>query len=309
MHAAVVTSFDSPPTYQEFAEPVAQRPDEQVVDVVAAALFPLARSKAAGAHYTSTGELPVVPGVDGVVRDARGQLLYTVLDDTAFGTFAERTVVRSDRCVPLPEGVDPITVAAALNPVMSSWVALRHRIDFRPGSRVLVTGATGSSGRAAIQVAKLFGAAEVIAAGRNVDKLAELPALGADRVLTLDQLAQASEVDVVIDYLWGEPAARGMVDLLTHRSDRTRPLTWIEIGSMAGPSAPIPSAALRSARLEIVGSGIGSVPGDLYRAELGEIVRAVADGRFDIRARAVALSEVEAAWTASDGADRIVFTP
>ena len=309
MHAAVVTSFAAPPTYSEYPEPVAHRRDEQVVDVVAAALHPLVRSRADGSHYSSDGALPLVPGIDAVVRDASGSLLYALVGDSTLGTMAERTVVEQDRCVPLPAGVDPVLVAAALNPAMSSWVALRRRIEFRRGARVLVTGATGSSGRMAVQIAKLFGAGEVIAAGRNEAKLAELPALGADRTITLDRFAEAADVDVVLDYLWGEPTARAMVDLLTHRRDRGRPLTWIEIGSMAGQTAPIPSAALRSARLELVGSGLGSVPGKDFRRELAAIVEAVGDGRLDVRARAVPLADVEQTWTSSVGADeRVVFT-
>src|SRR6202035_2297013 len=69
----------------------------------------------------------------------------------------------------------------------------------------------------------------------------------------------ADDVDVVIDYLWGEPAAAAMAALVTGRADRGQPLAWVQIGSVAGPTAAIPSAALRAARLQIVGSGQGSV--------------------------------------------------
>jgi len=150
----------------------------------------------------------------------------------------------------------------------------------------------------------------VIAAGREPDRLAGLAALGADQACTFDQLAAAAEVDVVLDYVWGEPAAQAMVDLLTARADRSRPLTWIEIGSVAGPHAPVPSAALRSARLQIVGSGIGSVPGRDFVTEIPKLAEAVAEGAFDVRARAVPLSEVEQAWAdAASGAGRIVLVP
>ncbi|MFC7753250.1 hypothetical protein [Tsukamurella soli] len=54
MHAAVVTTFDAPPRYLEYPEPVAG-PDELAVDVVAAALHQRVRSQADGSHYTSTG--------------------------------------------------------------------------------------------------------------------------------------------------------------------------------------------------------------------------------------------------------------
>ncbi|MFC4070204.1 zinc-binding alcohol dehydrogenase family protein, partial [Actinoplanes subglobosus] len=187
MHAAVLTAFDTPPVYREHPEPVATGDDEMVVEVLAAGLHHLTRARATGAHYSGTGTFPLVPGADGVVRDPAGRLRYAALDDTGLGTFAERTVIDVRRSVLLPEGVDPVRIAAAMNPAMSSWVALRRRITFTPGQRVLVIGATGNAGRMAVQVAKLFGAAHVIAAGRDAERLAALPALGADETCTLDR--------------------------------------------------------------------------------------------------------------------------
>jgi NADPH:quinone reductase-like Zn-dependent oxidoreductase len=310
MKAAVVNTFDEPPRYEDFPDPVAAQGDELVVDVVAAALHPRVRSQANGSHYTSTGELPLVPGIDAVVRDAKGKLYYALVDDTKLGTMAQRTIIEKDRSVALPKHADPVAVAAAVNPVMSSWVALRHRIHFKRGSRVLVLGATGSAGRMAIQVAKRLGANEVIGAGRNPQRLNELTALGADRVLTLDQLDQAGDVDVVIDYVWGEPTAKGMVDLVTHRGDRGHELVWIQIGSMAGPGAEIFSAALRSTRLDIVGSGIGSVSGHDFRKEIPRIAKAVTEGVFDVGTQTVPLSDVATAWTQTLDTDtRVVFLP
>jgi NADPH:quinone reductase-like Zn-dependent oxidoreductase len=161
----------------------------------------------------------------------------------------------------------------------------------------------------AVQVAKRFGASQVIAAGRDPQRLAPLRALGADAVCTLDDLTAAADVDVVLDYVWGAPTARAMADVLTARADRAAQLTWVQIGSVAGLEAPVPSAALRSARLQIVGSGIGSVPGRDIVAELPELAAAVAEGAFDVRARAVPLAQVETAWTADAGGDRLVLVP
>ncbi len=309
MHAAVVTAFDAPPRYLEHPEPVARGADEVVVEVLAAGLHPRVRSQADGSHYTSDGALPLVPGIDAVVRDPKGRLRYAVLDDTTLGTMAERTVIDVNRSVVLPSDIDPVLVAAAMNPAMSSWVALRRRIDFRRGQRVLILGATGNAGRMAIQVAKRFGAGHVVAAGRDSARFAELRALGADQTCTLDELAAAADVDVVLDYVWGQGTAQAMVGLLTARVERSAPLSWIEIGSVAGPEAAIPSAALRSARLQIVGSGIGSVPGRDFIKELPKLAAAVAKGAFDVRARAVPLAEVEQAWTAAASSDRVVLVP
>ncbi|MGP3756308.1 quinone oxidoreductase family protein [Streptomyces sp. IBSNAI001] len=308
MHAAVITAYDAPPAYGEHPEPVAQGEHEMVVDVLAAGLHHLTRSKANGTHYSATGVFPLVPGVDGVVRDPSGRLRYAVLDDTNPGTFAERTVIDVRRSVVLPDEVDPVRIAAAMNPGMSSWVALRRRIAFRAGQRVLILGATGSAGRMAIQVAKRFGAAQVFAAGRDTTRLEALPGLGADRALTFDEIAAAADVDVVLDFVWGAPAADAMLPMLTARADRSAPLTWVQIGSMAGASAPIPSAALRAARLEIVGSGIGSVSPRDFIAELPELAQAVTDGALDVQARAVPLARIAEAWSGETG-ERVVFVP
>ena len=167
MHAAVVRSFDMPPRYETFQTPEPSGEHEIAVDVLAAGLHPRVRSGASGSHYTSTEALPLIPGVDGVGRCADGQLLYFVALDSAFGTMAERTVIDRRRAVPLPADADVPAVAAGMNPGMSSWVALRKRISFKSGQKVLVLGATGNAGQMAVQIAKFLGAGHVAAAGRD----------------------------------------------------------------------------------------------------------------------------------------------
>jgi NADPH:quinone reductase-like Zn-dependent oxidoreductase len=311
MHAAVVTTFGAAPRYQEFAVPAPAGDSEMLIDVVAAGLHPRVRSQADGSHYTSTDELPLVPGIDGVGRGPDGVLRYFVLPDTTMGAMAEQTVIDVRRSVVLDDDIDPVAVAAGMNPAMSSWVALRQRTTFQPGQDVLILGATGNSGQLAVQIAKLSGARNVIAAGRNREKLAALTALGATATVPLDggeDLAQAAaDVDVVLDYLWGEPAAVAMVAILTGRADRSRPLTWIQIGSVAGRTSPIPSAALRAARLQIVGSGQGSVSPREYLAELPALAELISGGTLDLAARAVPLADVESAWASGETSDRIVL--
>jgi hypothetical protein len=97
--------------------------------------------------------------------------------------------------------------------------------------------------------------------------------------------------------------------LVMNRTDRGRPLTWIQIGSVAGPTAAIPSAALRAARLSIVGSGQGSVPTGDILAELPGLAAEITRGTFRIDARAVPLADVEAAWRDTGGGRRTVITP
>jgi NADPH:quinone reductase-like Zn-dependent oxidoreductase len=318
MHAAVVTSFGSPPSYQDIAAPRPQPPDEVLVDVLASGLHPRVRSQADGSHYTSPDQLPLVPGIDGVARTAEGTLRYFVLPDTTMGAMAEQTVIDLRRSIVLPENCPPVELAAAMNPAMSAWVALRRRIDFRAGQSVLVLGATGNAGQLAVQIAKHLGASRVVGAGRRADRLDALAELGADDTVSLrgdgadvaGRLGEACrEVDVVIDYLWGEPTAEAMRAVVTPRTDPGQPLTWVEIGSVAGPTASIPSAALRAARLQIVGSGQGSVPAGDFLAELPELAAEVSRGTFRIEARAVPLAEVASAWADRSSTQRLVITP
>jgi NADPH:quinone reductase-like Zn-dependent oxidoreductase len=316
MKAAVVSLFGTLPRYEEFPAPVPAGEHDMIVDVLAAGLHPRVRSQADGSHYTSTDELPLVPGIDGVGRGPDGLLRYFVLPDTTLGAMAEQTLIDARRSVVLPEDSDPVAVAAAMNPAMSSWVALRQRITFRAGQDVLILGATGNAGQMAVQVAKLSGASQVIAAGRNADRLAVLPALGATSTVALGgddagmRLGQAAaDVDVVLDYLWGPPTAAAMAAVVGRRADEGKPLSWIEIGSVAGPAAAIPSAALRATRLQIVGSGQGSVSTRQILAELPALAQAITSGTFDINARPVPLADAEQAWAEGASTQRLVLVP
>jgi NADPH:quinone reductase-like Zn-dependent oxidoreductase len=318
MKAAVVDEFGEAPRYAHAPEPEVRSDDGVIVDVLAAALSPRTRSQAAGTHYTSTDELPLIPGIDGVGRTPDGQLIYFLLPDTNRGAMAERTAIDMRRTVPLPKDADPIKIAAVMNPAMASWVALRRRITFRGGQSVLILGATGNSGRLAVQVAKHFKAGQVIAVGRQAERMRDLTNLGATRIVELDgdpetvkrDLADAGkDIDVVLDFLWGKPTANTLYAIVPNRSHDEQLLTWIQIGSVAGRESPIPSAALRAVNLQLIGSGQGSVPTQDYRKEVAELASEVIKGTFDAPVRAVPLNEVEAAWADTSSTERIVIVP
>jgi NADPH:quinone reductase-like Zn-dependent oxidoreductase len=261
----------------------------------------------------------MIPGVDGVGRRPDGQLVYFIASDDRLGTMSEKALADNRRSFVLPSGVDVARVAAAMNPAMSSWVALRRRVAIQKGQSVLILGATGNAGSMAIQVAKLLGAGRVVGAGRNPQRLAELTAFGVDETVQLtddvdatsDSLARAAaEVDVVIDYLWGEPAQLAMVALVRGRSDSSRALDWIQIGALAGPTLELPSAALRSTNLRIQGSGQGSVSPATYLAELPSLVEAIDAGRISVKPNSIPLSDVEHAWAQADvPGERTVLVP
>jgi NADPH:quinone reductase-like Zn-dependent oxidoreductase len=319
MNAAVVTSFAEPPHYQEFEVPSPRAEGDELVDVLAAGLHPRVRSGAAGSHYTSTGTLPMIPGTDGVARRADGRLVYFAATDDVTGTMADKAIANRGLSVVLPDGADVVKIAAAMNPAMSSWVALRRRVPLKPGQRVLVLGATGSAGTMAVQVAKRLGAGHVVAAGRDADRLRALTSVGADDLVQLTgdsdatgrALAEsAAESDIVLDYLWGKPAQQAIVALLTARSDRSRALDWIQIGAVAGPTIELPSVALRSANLRVQGNGQGAVSTAGYLAELPSLVDEIDAGTIAVSAAAVPLADVERAWTQPEPAGvRTVLVP
>lgn len=319
MHAAVVRQFDHPPRYEEFDSPVPSGEHEEMIDVLASGLHPRVRSQANGSHYTSTGVLPLIPGIDGVGRRSNGSLVYFVLSDTTYGAMAERTVIDARRSIPLPSGADPILLAAAMNPGMSSWVALQQRVRFTAGQSVLILGATGSAGQLAIQIAKHLGAGAIVAAGRDADKLAALGGLGADDTIDLaadpervahELAAKASDVDVVLDYLWGKPAESAIMPLLTGREDRARLLFWVQIGAIAGPTISLPSAVLRQANIHFLGSGQGSVSTAGFLSTLPELAAEIENGSFSINTVARPLADVELIWNApiAGPTERVVVT-
>jgi len=288
-------------------------------DVLAVGLHPRVRSGASGSHYTSTDRLPLIPGIDGVALLPDGRRVYFVASEMAFGTMAEKAIVDTRRMVVLPGDADAVKVAAALNPAMSSWVALRRRVPLEAGQEVLILGVTGNAGQMAVQIAKRLGAGRVVGAGRDQERLREALGMGADEVVALSDdpkasaaaiAAAACEVDLVIDYLWGMPAQETIPALLRKRSDRSRSLNWIQIGSVAGPTIELPSVALRSANFRLQGTGQGAVSLRAYLAELPSLVDEITANGLKVSTATVGLRDIEHAWTTTIArGQRIVVVP
>jgi NADPH:quinone reductase-like Zn-dependent oxidoreductase len=321
MYAAVLHALGKSPRYEQFAEPVAGE-NEALIQVRAAALKPVDRQMANGSHYASFVEFPVVCGLDGVGSTDGGSRVYFAGPRRPFGAMADRTVVHRARCWPVPEGVDDITAAAIVNPGMSAWLTLTQAAKLIPGETVLILGATGTTGKLAVQIAKLLGAGRVVAAGRNQEALDSLRQVGADAAICLqgpgpeltDTFAREAGIaayDVIVDYLWGWPteamlAALTRSDLNPGRSSRAR---LIQVGESAGASITLPAAALRSSGLEIVGAGTGAVPPmqvllDTYNLLMDH----AGQGKLQVATQPVPLAEVEDAWPREQRA-RLVIVP
>ncbi|PNG27206.1 quinone oxidoreductase family protein [Methylocella silvestris] len=316
MKAAIVRKAGQTPVYGDFPEP-APTAGESRIAVTAAAISHVVKSRASGAHYSSSGDFPFVAGVDGVGRLEDGSRVYFILPRAPYGSMAEWTVGPSAQCLALPDGLDDATAAAIANPGMSSFAAYTERARLKAGETVLINGAAGTAGRLAVQIAKYLGAKKVIATGRNADALRSVAALGADVTIPLVESETALEnsfkeqfaegVDVVIDYLWGKSAELLLIAGAKAGADGT-PIRFVQVGSASGPDITLPSAALRSSAIELMGSGLGSIPLERLLQAIAALLRATQAGGFEIAFKAIPLSEVEQAWLTDDSARRTVFT-
>jgi NADPH:quinone reductase-like Zn-dependent oxidoreductase len=316
MKAAIVRGAGQTPVYGEFNEP-APIEGESRIAVTAAAISHVVKSRASGAHYSSPGQFPFVAGIDGVGRLDDGSRVYFIAPRLPYGSMAERTVAPSTQCLALPDDLDDVTAAAIANPGMSSWAAYTERARLKAGETVLVNGASGTSGRLAVQIAKHLGAKKVIATARNADALKSVEALGADVTIPLvedealleESLQQqfAQGVDVVIDYLWGQSAERLLIAGAKAGKDAV-PIRFVQVGSITGSNITLPSAALRSSAIELMGSGLGSIPLHRFVHAIDGLLRATVSAGFTIAATPVPLAEVERAWPLDDSTRRTVFT-
>jgi NADPH2:quinone reductase len=171
--------------------------------------------------YALKPPLPFTPGLDlagtveatgpGVAAGLIGARVAGV-SDLPHGALAEMSLLAANRLYSLPDGVDDGAAAAMLIAFTTAHVSLRRRGGLVAGEQVLVLGAAGGVGTAAIQVAKILGA-RVIAVASGAERVASCLALGADVGIDLtvgdmvEQVLAATGgrgVDVVYDPVGGE---------------------------------------------------------------------------------------------------------
>jgi NADPH:quinone reductase-like Zn-dependent oxidoreductase len=310
MKAAVVQVLGQPPKYQDFADPVLSD-TEVLIQVRAAGLHPIVKAIASGAHYSATGLVPMVAGLDGVGTGPDGARVYFGSPRKPWGTMAEWCAAPASMCLPLPDGISDIEAAAIANPGMSAWLSLKERAEVKPGETVLILGATGVAGQLAIQAARHLGAKRVIAVGRNVKAIAKenvdaIVALGQpeDAVREAFVVEAKNGVDVVIDYLWGRPTELLLEALAkTFKPSSTKSTRLVEVGESAGKTITLPGATLRSIDLKLMGSGFGSVPLDTILTAIPELFKMTAAGKFHVDLEPVPLADVEAAGVGSKKVD------
>jgi NADPH:quinone reductase-like Zn-dependent oxidoreductase len=318
MLAAVLHQTGRTPRLETFSDPVAGE-NEVLLRVLAASLKPIDKQLAAGTHFASPREFPVICGSDGVGRLADGSRIFFGGPRRPYGALAERTVVRRAQCFPIPEALDDATAAAIPNPGVSAWLALSHRAQLVAGESVLILGATGVTGKLAVQIAKILEASRVVAAGRNPESLAGLRALGADATISLNQPGESlveafrrqnseKRFDVIIDYVWGPPTEAFLAAITAHEFSANNSETrLVQVGESAAPTIQLPASALRSVALTLMGSA-GIPPMDVLSGALNQVFAHAAKGDLHIETEQLPLSELESAWQRPTSR-RIVFCP
>lgn len=182
--------------------------------------------------YQIKPPLPFVPGAEfagtvtavgeGVPHLRVGSKVAALSGTGGFGT---HTLVSAALCMPLPAGFPAVDAAAFIMTYATSYHALIDRAALQAGETVLILGAAGGVGTAAIQIAKAAGA-RVIAAASSAEKCATCQKLGADATLNysehtpsgslreqINQLTGGKGPDVVYDPVggeWAEPVFRSM---------------------------------------------------------------------------------------------------
>ena len=320
MRAAVLHTIGTAPRYEEFPEPVVGDKDrEAVVRVLAASLKPVDRQMASGAHYASGGTFPRVCGTDGLgLLD--GQRVFFGGPRPPHGAMAEATVVPRAFTFPVPENVSDETAAALPNPGVSALLSLTYRAKLVRGENVTVLGATGVTGKLAVKIAKLLGANRVVAAGRNQPALDALREIGADATISLarptTELREAfvqesgqSGFQVVIDYVWGQPA-EAFFAAMTRKEFATvgTETRFVQVGESASPTIELPAAVLRSTAITILGTA-GIPPYSVLVDAFQQVMAYAASGELQIDTERVPLAEIESAWQGEQAGRRIVIIP
>ncbi len=210
------------------------------------------------------------------LKDAGGSPLAMY----SMGGLAEYAVVTATDVFPLPAGV-PLHDACILGcAVMTAFGAVKHQAEVKPGDTVAVVG-VGGVGSNVVQIARLFGAAEVIAVDIRDDKLAEVRKLGAtatvnaatgDPVKQVQDLTGGRGVDVAIEAL-GRPETVTSAFLMTRDGGRT-----VVIGLAPGQAA----ASIEVTRLVRRSIRLTGSYGCRVRTDMPEIVSLAGRGLLDV---------------------------
>jgi NADPH:quinone reductase-like Zn-dependent oxidoreductase len=313
MRSTQITAYGRPPELVERPQPVATH-GTVLIRAEAVGIHQVVRARASGNHYTSTGALPLTPGVDGVGTTPDGtRVWFSTMSSERNGSLAEYVAVPVGEVVPLPPSLDPVAAAAGINPLIAAWMSLFVRGSLRHGQHLVVLGATGAAGRSTLHLARGT-AGRVTAVGLEPDVLDQLltEGLATDTIQlgtnqTYDELLAAiPTADVAIDYLWGTVAEQLWAAIGAARRPHGRTLQHVQTGTMAGAAANLTGATLRGADLRLTGSAPGAYSFSDLTAQVPALLERMAADGITVAHAPFPLAELDAGWSNTDRA-RTVF--
>jgi NADPH:quinone reductase-like Zn-dependent oxidoreductase len=327
-------------SYDEFADPETSA-DEVLIDVKAAALNHLDIHTRRGLPGVDL-EMPHIPGSDaaGVVREvgenvtrfeegdhvavAAGRYCgecefcrhgqesmcenYHILGEHVRGVHSELASVPEKNLVPVPNDVDWRTAGSSSLVFQTAWRMVMSQAELTAGEHILVLGASGGVGHAAVQIADHAGA-EVYATASTEEKLEHASECGADHVINYEETSFKDEIRDLTD-------GRG-VDVVV---DHVGPATWddsskslakggrlVTCGATTGPTAETNINRLFWNQLQIIGSTMAT-PG-----EIDDVLSLVWDGTFEPHIReTLPMSEIDRAHEMieeREGFGKVVVVP
>lgn len=320
MKAAIINGFGQVPQYRDFPAPSANT-NETLISIKASVLENFDKGAASGKHYSSHQLFPVFPAVvgsNGVGLTPDNKLVMFRDIKPPYGAFAEQTI--ATQFIAVPAGISPSKATAIPPSVLTSLLPLKYTARLQPGETVLINGATGVSGRIAIQIARLLGAGRIIGTGRNQQSLEIVKQLGADEVIDLnqpdEQLATAFKAaagpngyDVVIDFIWGHTAEVLIGTFIPKEAGfAKRNIRYVQIGAKAGSDISLPGAALRTSGLQLM--GIGQISNEALMAGLDQTWKWIETDQIYMEIEEVPLANINEAWQREDLAGkRLVIIP
>ena len=188
---------------------------EELVEVIASDVSPLDRQVAEG-RFPPGPPFPVIPGTTGIVRDANGLLYFAFVEIRGGGLFTPgihrtKASISRDLMFAIPEEIDPIDVAAGFTGIITALAVIDHLIKIKSGQSILILGANGAVGAAAVQVALERGA-HVIAVARNEISIPSVDYVSYDQMPEkVMGLTGGKGVDGIIDGLGGEISNKALM--------------------------------------------------------------------------------------------------
>ncbi|MFY0652505.1 MAG: NADPH:quinone oxidoreductase family protein [Cyclobacteriaceae bacterium] len=178
--------------------------------------------------YQFQPDMPFSPGgeVAGIIKEIGEGVTHLkvgdrVMSGTGWGGFAEEVKGMASNAFPIPDNMDFVTAATSMMTYGTSYHALLDRAQLKAGETLMVLGAAGGVGTAAIQIAKVLGS-NVIAAASSDEKLDYCKSIGADEVINYShedlkargkELTNGKGVDVIYDPIgdrFTDPALRAI---------------------------------------------------------------------------------------------------